>query len=727
MVKWSGSDDGDDYDPAGAHLLSEKAAGPHRRRSWDSGKDPDHHGLRSPRPCDEEEPATPTNQGRTRFREHRRRGFVLCLRTPTAVVLCSAALWVLFYLRSLEGGDLMWIVARLGVLGAYLFISIALFVLAVLVTVFARGLPRRTRAGLLGSLSGTCIGLLIYDHDESLYHHGGYNALIFALVAMPALAVGAAEIALWNWLGPRRAAAWHSLALFIGIFVVAAQLSRAAAVWGRGFNGEMMQPLSRTCKPTKIGLPWVDLLPAGIQNFWAGGPTCGPATQAQIVKSFSAELDFEGQLHVKCSADDATYVPLPETSAWPPEWKMVEENYEGKLREPFNKRVMDAIRGAGRSRIRGDGVPVTLSPNKAEAAIVSCGGKERLVLGARRSNDAVDRTRSNLPEQIAASNDGKALDVLVVFLDATSRRHFHRRLPRTVKTLEQAHLHGNTRLHQFFRYSISGFSTGPNSRAMFTGTSPSSLEPVSAVWEDFARAGFVTAITADTCQDWGASYNPRPAFHFDHEMYAPFCHADFFSEGSNPLGNFKGPYAINSRCLKGERVSNLALRYAGSVSRAYPDRNTFTLAWLLEGHEGTGEVLAELDDGLVTLLSNLDWNKTAVMIAADHGLHMGLNFAFARNGAVEHRNPMLAFALPPWLAGSQGRGDRMQGNAQKVVSGLDVYATLQGLRKLVGGSDFDDPDFARRARGGRNLMEDVIPPDRTCSDAGIPLHYCECY
>ncbi|KAJ3157262.1 hypothetical protein HDU89_002674 [Geranomyces variabilis] len=718
-LKRSDSDDGGDDDHT--RLLSEAHTGNHRRRSRDDAGDRGHPRLRSPRPRDEEEPATPTSYGHPRFRHRRRRGFVLYLRTPTAVVFTSTSLWIVFYVLSLEGGDLVSIVARLGVLGAYLFLSIALFVLAVLVAVFAKGIPRKTRGGLLAGLAGSCVALLVYDHDESLYHHGGYNALIFALIVMPSLAVGAAEIALWKWLGPRRAAVCHVIALLVAVFVVSARLSRAAAIWGRGFGGETMQPLARTCKPTKVGLPWIDLLPAGAQNFWAGGLTCN-----RVAETFSAEIDADGALRVKCPSDDATYIPLPATREWPPGWKLVEENYEGRLPAPFNKRVMDAIRRAEPLRIRGDNAPEMLIPSTAEAAIVTCGGMEKLVLRARWSIDAHNRTLQHADERTVTSNT-KVLDVIVIFLDATSRRHFHRRLGRTVRMLEQANAEGNTRLFQFFRYSISGFSTGPNSRAMFTGTSPNTLDSVSPVWEDFARSRFVTAITADTCQDWGASYNPRPAFHFDHEMYAPFCHADFFAEGSNPLGNFKGPYAINARCLKGARVSDLALQYAGSVSPAYPSRNTFVLAWLLEGHEGTGEVLADLDEGLVSLLGSLDWSKTALVIAADHGLHMGLNFAFTRNGAVEHRNPMLAFALPPWLADSEGRGETLKANAHKMVSGLDLYATLQGLRKVADPTGFDDPDVGKRAQGGKNLMEVVVPPDRLCSDAGVPQWYCECY
>lgn len=65
------------------------------------------------------------------------------------------------------------------------------------------------------------------------------------------------------------------------------------------------------------------------------------------------------------------------------------------------------------------------------------------------------------------------LNVLFLFMDSVSRRHFFRRLPKSVKALEEMHESGHSELYQFFRFHSVGFHTGPNSRAFYTGTNGS--------------------------------------------------------------------------------------------------------------------------------------------------------------------------------------------------------------------------------------------------------------
>lgn len=44
------------------------------------------------------------------------------------------------------------------------------------------------------------------------------------------------------------------------------------------------------------------------------------------------------------------------------------------------------------------------------------------------------------------------LNVLVMFLDGVSRRHFHRKMPQTVKALERLHTSSKASLYEFFRW-----------------------------------------------------------------------------------------------------------------------------------------------------------------------------------------------------------------------------------------------------------------------------------
>jgi len=188
-------------------------------------------------------------------------------------------------------------------------------------------------------------------------------------------------------------------------------------------------------------------------------------------------------------------------------------------------------------------------PNGTEAVIVRCGGVEKLVTRVIPKREILQRV---------SDNQSQKLNVVFLFLDATSRRGFHRRLHKTVAALEAADARGVTRLYQFFRYNVLAFCTEPNARAMFQGTIQAKEHILPSVWEDYRHSGYATLFTAGTCQDLAAAYMNRQSGHksssFDHELLAPFCHSDFFAEDANPFGNFKGPYSITARCLKGEQV-----------------------------------------------------------------------------------------------------------------------------------------------------------------------------
>lgn len=203
------------------------------------------------------------------------------------------------------------------------------------------------------------------------------------------------------------------------------------------------------------------------------------------------------------------------------------------------------------------------------------------------------------------------LDVIFLFMDATSCRGFHRRLRRTVSAQEEADAKSMTRLYQFFRHNMMSFSTEHNFRAMFQGVVPPRNNSiwVPPLWEDFANSGWVTLHTADLCFDINAAHmnqmTREDRLSFDHELISPFCHSDFFAEGSNPWGNFKGPYAITARCLKGQHVHEHTLQYLESIQAAYSDRDKFSSAWIMEGHEASSEILRLLDDSLAGFVRKL--------------------------------------------------------------------------------------------------------------------------
>src|SRR5690606_12576687 len=122
-----------------------------------------------------------------------------------------------------------------------------------------------------------------------------------------------------------------------------------------------------------------------------------------------------------------------------------------------------------------------------EAIVARCGDVDNLLVRCVRNESVVKRVREfEAGKQTASSgstdsndqadhgNPFPRLNVLIVYLDAVSRRHFHRKLPQTVSFLETIH-RGEFRnnvssVYQFFGYHALGVMTKLNLRAMYTGT-----------------------------------------------------------------------------------------------------------------------------------------------------------------------------------------------------------------------------------------------------------------
>ena len=79
----------------------------------------------------------------------------------------------------------------------------------------------------------------------------------------------------------------------------------------------------------------------------------------------------------------------------------------------------------------------------------------------------------------------------------------------------------------------------------------------------------------------------------------------------------------------------------------------------------------------------MDLNRTALLLLADHGLHLGLYPFSAANGWVEMSNPLAVLTLPRWSTTAAQR-DALRANEQRVTTHQDTYETL---RVLAGHAD----------------------------------------
>ncbi|KAJ1936631.1 hypothetical protein FBU59_004993, partial [Linderina macrospora] len=468
------------------------------------------------------------------------------------------------YLLSLQGGDLLYINEHLGIIGAELVVSVVCMTVITIMLYASRMRRGMRRVAFLAAL-GTMVALYFYDNGERFEKHGFYNLLVFLVIYVPLNLAIALFYVLWCKIE-------NFLTYFAISFVIAGISGVLSLVYYRhefdqGALGRF-QYIPGECQWAGANIPYIDLLPAGTQNFWVGSSKC---TREKV--RIKAHIDKTGILHVNCGQEDQIYVDvLPDTRLWPMKDK--------DLWNAYNRNVLNATRR----------MPYTSAPFKVpygvQSVVVRCGSSSHVV--TQPSPPARDLPLYVPPEDSDTRRDRSTNDedwfdvsriahtrrqrpnVVFLMLDAVSRRMVFRRLPRTAQVLRTLDQPGASRLLELYRYHSVGFSTDNNTKAMFTGEIYPSKDKQLPIWAYYRDRGYVTARIDTGCEDWAQEYlsnkfDPQTFAasnrSLDYELTSPFCLPEVYPETGNAFGNFKGPHSMKARCLYGKYLHEYALEY----------------------------------------------------------------------------------------------------------------------------------------------------------------------
>jgi len=425
--------------------------------------------------------------------------------------------------------------------------------------------------------------------------------------------------------------------------------------------------------------------------------------------------------------------------------------------------------------------PVTTN---AEVIQAFCGGDNELLMQSVENKTILARLNqavSSPPSKENNSTDPLPFshppNIVILFIDALSRAHVYRRLPKTVQALVEIQESGNGDIYQFFKYHALGSHTGPNTIPMFTGAVPQEDDANSTAipnWWKYVNAsgnpfylnnsnpsGFAGNRESFNSTKWRPNNSSRDSFNFtknpiwwqpydpskyvrswipgfcenwpetylhenfkegaiDHLMVMPFCHPDAFPL-DNPYGPFNGPYSIRRRCIGDRKVHTYSLQYAKEFLANYKNAGKILTVGFLEGHEGSMEIITQVDDDLGEFLRSGmgdEANNTFVFLVADHGNHMSPYFLWATGGKMENKLPMLFVKTPPWFKERYPTlSSNLLENQNRLFTAKDLYATLTEFSHL--------PEF-----GGSNLNTTALQgllnvlPDRSCKTAGISEVMC---
>lgn len=345
-------------------------------------------------------------------------------------------------------------------------------------------------------------------------------------------------------------------------------------------------------------------------------------------------------------------------------------------------------------------------------------------------------------------------NIIFVFLDGISRRHFARNFKKTSKFIEQfLKFEGSNnekdksqKYHgfEFFKqHSFREFTLG-NNIPMFYGK-PFYSKKIESITGELKEKGFVTCNLNGLCDkstfyfDWRLKEGMERNFiEFDHEMFSINCDPNIYNV-ENPHSIIMGESSIFRRCLYGKENVEYLFEYGRQFFEKYNDNRKYLRFSIPNGHELTGQVSKYVDEPLYEFLNNLYINdylkNTSVILAADHGLNLLLFYQLlqSQDREIEANNPLLFFIFPDkqWMSYEEQYGNMLQ-NQQIFGTTYDIYHTL---KHIINGEDTSVTVENIEKNGekfnpkkhflGTSLFNKINPKERFCSNY-IDITECNC-
>lgn len=729
------------------------------------------------------------------------------------IILCCT-LFVWQYSLGLRGGTLHWLNEHMFEIVFNIVSSLIMFLGALAVLIHA---PAFSNKAVYRAPTGTVLAIVLiatiaHDQGADLDHHGSFNQLLFLFILVPVLFIWTVLAVLFRTMGLRRGLTLLLLLFIISSLWFGVQARKAQIAWAWGLHGRHMDDdlsgegieaaTCRVVRPDPLDIPVPDILRVKpIFDMFIGKDEC------PIVPQFST-ITNDGTLILDCAQ-----VPVPvdtpslrtksPTKRKPPrvcpekhlgvvnnsEWPLqlctqqpsgsidqsgwytaaahVFEQFEEWEDIPFN------VRKSISPESYAETIQAALAADSVTAlpqSFIQSGG----LLSTQCTSSAVENFHLVAPKPQTGLNcedyreQENKMDVMILLIDALGRTHAHRKLPLTMKTLENitrpAQLgktpwtntsDNSVYSFEFFRYHSVGFNTGPNSGALFAGekgpddamTNPEGvgLPTENMMWnilKDASNGTRATSMIHEICQHWGYTY-ARNATNLDHHMYLPFCGRDAFPH-PKPFGNFEGPFSTRKRCMSGKQVHEHTLGWVEGFIESHNAAGVpwFMVAWLLEAHEMTGDLIQVTDERISKYFSDFllapkshnnsctqrngedrnpdnALNHTIQFLLADHGLHMGPFAMFSPLGNTENKLPSMFVTVPSWFLRAHPKvAEALTVNQYRLVSSFDVYKGIVSLRHLS--------EFGGNGSSALDGMFKIQPPDRTCVDAGVSERSCAC-
>ena len=318
----------------------------------------------------------------------------------------------------------------------------------------------------------------------------------------------------------------------------------------------------------------------------------------------------------------------------------------------------------------------------------------------------------SLPLAISSNNSKqsltlsqKGINVNIVFLDAVSRRHFYRSLPKTIVAFREINLNPKStsnvldfELYQALRAkpteTLLGFITGKN----YDESGKAIAKPLLSRFKD---AGYQTLWQEDLCwkfghgfvKDFGLAHvsakdrwqGIKQAMKSNDIDSLGITHSSCYIFQENDV-NSMDDYDKKGICFNGKLQHEYFLdflgRYLAEVDSKESTKPLFSLTTLNLGQEESGRHVQMLDKSLASFVKKMAGDKnTITFLISNHGNTFEKFPVQTNEGQYEQYNPFLFMVLPKFVERKLGewKKNNLLNNQLRLMSISDVHGSVMAL------------------------------------------------